>query len=136
MNRESVITNMEVSDADVVKAAERRSDSSRTRPRAKRSRGFPGEDDEQEDPVQGLRRRLVTRVANSDRGHDAGVLDAGVSASMVLKDGARPQRQTATIPKEHASNDVRSQDADQCEESDARYLLSLTFVDCQSFSED
>ena len=43
---------------------------------------------------------------------------------------ARPQRQTASISKEqeHAGNDVRSQDAEQCEESDARYLLSLTFA--------
>ena len=41
---------------------------------------------------------------------------------------ARSQRQTASIPREqmHASNDVRSQDAERCEESDARYLLSLT----------
>ena len=85
VNRESVITNMEVSDADVVKAAERRSDSFRTKPRAKRSRGFPGEDDEQEDPVQRLRRLLVTRAANSDRGHGAGVLDAKVSASMMTE---------------------------------------------------
>ena len=30
-------------------------------------------------------RRLVTRVAKSDRGHGAGVLDAGVSASMITK---------------------------------------------------
>ena len=30
--------------------------------------------------------------------------------------------------QEHASNDVRSQGADQCEESDARHLLSLTFA--------
>ena len=132
------------------------------------------------------RRRLVTRVANSDRGHGAGVLDAGVSASMItkqevladqqhrggdktrvseqrprrrrLKDAsagaaacrarqgadshkwqprarrARPQRQTASISKEqeHASNDARSQDAEQCEESDARYLLSLTFAETTS----
>ena len=27
------------------------------------------------------------------------------------------------------SNDVRSQDAEQCEESEARYLLSLTFAE-------
>ena len=40
--------------------------------------GFPGEDDEQEDPVmqglrddvaRGTRRRLVTRLANSEREH-------------------------------------------------------------------
>ena len=64
---------------------------------------------------------------------------------------ARQQRQTASISREqeHASNDVRSQDAEQCVESDARYLLFVTFaattlsvilmtrarVDCQS-SED
>ena len=30
------------------------------------------------------KRPSVTRVANSDRGHGAGVLDAGVSASMVI----------------------------------------------------
>ena len=43
--------------------------------RVQSGRGFPGKDDEQQDPVmQGLR-RLVTRVANSDRGHGAGVLD-------------------------------------------------------------
>ena len=35
-------------------------------------------------------------------------------------------------PKEHASNDVRSQDAEQCEESDARHLLSLTFAETTS----
>ena len=46
-------------------------------------REFPGEGDEQEDLV--IRRRLVTRVAISDRGHGAGVLDAGVSASMITK---------------------------------------------------
>ena len=42
----------------------------------------------------------------------------------------RPQRQTASISREqeHASNDARSQDAEQGEESDARYLLSLTFA--------
>ena len=61
------------------------------------------------------------------------------------------QRQTAFISREQedASNDVRSQDAEQCVESDARYLLFVTFaattlsvilmtrarVDCQS-SED
>ena len=35
---------------------------------------------------------------------------------------ARPQRQAVTIPKEQASNNVRSQDAEQCEESDARHF--------------
>ena len=47
MNRESVVTNMEVLDADAVKAANNTSFFS--------SRRTPGEDDEQEDPVQGLR---------------------------------------------------------------------------------
>ena len=62
VNRVSVIANMEVSDADVVKAAnsafflERRCCRTTTaRPRAERGRWTPGEDDEQEDPVQGLR---------------------------------------------------------------------------------
>ena len=43
---------------------------------------------------------------------------------------ARPQRQTVTNTKEqeHASNDVQSRDAEQCEGSDARHLLSLTFA--------
>ena len=151
--------------------------------RVQSGRGFPGEDDEQEDPVMQLLRDDVARgrVANSDRRHGAGVLDAGVSASMIteqevladqqhrrgdktrvsdqrsrrrrLKDAsararqgavsrkwqprvrrARPQRQTASISEEqeHASNDVRSQDAEQCEESDARYLLSLTFAEHSS----
>ena len=38
---------------------------------------------------------------------------------------------TASISRdqEHASNDARSQDAEQCEESDARHLLSLTFAE-------
>ena len=42
---------------------------------------------------------------------------------------ARSQRQTVTVPNEHESNDVRSQDAEQCEESDARHLLSPTFAE-------
>ena len=69
--------------------APRRSASIRARPRAERGR-TQGEDDEQEDPVQGLRddaRGLddccSQRVANSARGSGAGVLDAGVSASMI-----------------------------------------------------
>ena len=33
-------------------------------------------------------RRLVTRVANGARGHGAGVLDAGVSASMITNRSA------------------------------------------------
>ena len=45
---------------------------------------------------------------------------------------ARPQRQTVTVPNEHVSNDVRSQDAEQCEESDARHLLSPTFAETAS----
>ena len=57
----------------------------------------PGEDDEQEDSVMKgflrrrrswTRRRLVTRVANGARGHGAGVLDAGVSASMITNRSA------------------------------------------------
>ena len=66
VNRESVIANMKVSDADVVKAVnsvfflERRCCRTRTElissDRVQSGRGFPGEDDEQEDPVmQGLR---------------------------------------------------------------------------------
>ena len=31
--------------------------------------------------------------------------------------------------RQHASNDARFQDTEQCEESDARYLLSLTFAE-------
>ena len=42
--------------------------------------------------MKGLRddvdRGLVTRVANGARGHGAGVLDAGVSASMITKRSA------------------------------------------------
>ena len=60
VNRESVITYIEVSDAGVVKAVnsgfflERRC--CRTTTGLISNRGFPGEDDEQEDPVmQGLR---------------------------------------------------------------------------------
>ena len=34
--------------------------------------------------------------------------------------------------QEHASNDVRSQDAEHCEESDARYVLSVTFAETTS----
>ena len=67
VNRESVITNMEVPDADVVKAPnsaflpgeEVLPNDDWTdlgaRPRAERGRRTLGEDDEQEDPVQGLR---------------------------------------------------------------------------------
>ena len=74
--------------------------------RVQSSRGFPGENDEQEDPVmQGLHDdvarglRLVTRVANSDRGHGAGVLDAGVSASMITE-------QEVLTDQQHRSGDV------------------------------
>ena len=70
MNRESVITNMEVSDADVVKAAnigfflERRCCRTMTglisSDPVQSGRWFLGEDDEQEDPVvQGLRDDVV-----------------------------------------------------------------------------
>ena len=105
MYRENVITNMEVSDADVVKAAnsgfflERRCCrmttgliSSQTVCRV--GRGFPAEDGRTGRPCDArasrrrgswTRRRLVTRVANSDRGHGTGVLDAGLSASMITE---------------------------------------------------
>ena len=45
------------------------------------------------------RRRLVTRVANSDRGHGAGVLDAGVSASMITE-------QEVLTDQQHKGGDV------------------------------
>ena len=76
--------------------------------RVQSGRGFPGEDDEQVDPVmqglrndvaRGVRRRLVTRVANSDRGHGAGVLDAGVSASMITE-------QEVLTDQQHKGGDV------------------------------
>ena len=65
VNRESVITNMEVPDADAVKAANiafspgeevlPNDDWTDLEPdRVQRGRRTPGEDDEQEDPVQGL----------------------------------------------------------------------------------
>ena len=80
--------------------------------RVQSGRGFPDDDDEQEDPVmQGAsrrrrswtRRRLVTRVANSDRGHGAGVLDAGVSANMITK-------QEVLADQQHRRGDKTSHD--------------------------
>ena len=53
--------------------------------RVQSGRWFPGEDDEQKDPVQGLRDDFARGLddgwsqgsRNSDRGHRASVLDAG-----------------------------------------------------------
>ena len=105
MNRECVITHMEVSDADVVKAANSvfflvrrccRTTTglilSNTACRVaggslvkKTQTGRPYDARASRRRRSWTRRRLVTRVANCDRGHGAGVLDAGVSASMITE---------------------------------------------------
>ena len=48
-----------------------------------------------DDVARGIenRRRLFTKVANSDRGHSAGVFDAGVSASMITEQKVLTDRQ-------------------------------------------
>ena len=57
--------------------------------RVQSGRGFPGEDDEQEDPVMQELRDDVARGLDDGwfqgSRHDAGVLDAGVSVSMTAK---------------------------------------------------
>ena len=119
VNREDVITNMKVSDADVVKAAnsgfflERRCCRTTTglisnQTVCRVASVFPGEKRRTRRPCDArasrrrrswTRRRLVTRVANSDRGHGAGVLDAGVSASMITE-------QEVLTDQQHRSGDV------------------------------
>ena len=91
-------------------------------------------DDDWTDP-----KSLVTRVPNSTRGNGAGVLDAGVSASMIKNRTRRVNRgksdrlaseaaRTCQSSKEQAgttadgSNDARSQDAEQCEEKRRKAL--------------
>ena len=114
MNRESVITNMKVSDADVVKAAnsgfylERRCCrtttgliSSQTVCRV--AGGFPGKDDEQEGPVmQGLRDDVARGLDDgwSQGSRTVTVLDAGVSASMITK-------QEVLTDQQHKGGDAR-----------------------------
>ena len=69
-------------------------------------RGFPSEDDEKKGPVmqaRASRRRLVTRVANSARGHGAGVLVAAVGASMITK-------QEVLADQQHRGGDTTSHD--------------------------
>ena len=120
VNRESVITNMEVPDAGVVKAANsgvflvtrccRTDDWTDLEPhRVQSGRGFPGKKRRTIRPYDArasrrrrswTRRRLVTRVANSDRGHGAGVLDAGVSASMITE-------QEVLTDQQHKGGDTR-----------------------------
>ena len=114
MNREFVITNMEVPDADVVKAAnsgfflERRCCrtttgliSSQTVCRVERRTGRPCDARASRRRRSWTRRRLVTTVANSDRGHGAGVLDARVSASMITE-------QEVLTDQQHNGGDVHA----------------------------
>ena len=66
--------------------AERRLDRSRARPRAESGRGFPGEDDEQEDPVmKGLRDDVDPGL---DDGWSQGSRTVPVSASMITNRSA------------------------------------------------
>ena len=55
----------------------------------------------------------------------------GFAQVATMQRRARPQRQTAFVSKEeeHERNDVRSQDAEQCEESDARHLDMAALLD-------
>ena len=110
VTRESVITNMEVPDADAVKVAKSAfflgkevlpNDDWTVKPRSYRGRRAPGAEDEQEDLVQGLRDD-VTAVAKSVRGNGAGVQHgSGASALLLPSPSPSSPSNLVALPPHH-----------------------------------
>ena len=75
-------------------------------------------------------RRQRLKVASAGTPDERGKARVRASGNHVKGAHDRSDRQVSiSREQEHASNDARSQDAEQCEESDARCLLSLTFAE-------